>query len=290
MTGMPYWTTDIGGFFRPGRSQYTDAKYQELLTRWFQWGAFNPIFRIHGYQSETEPWKYGEQVEDNMRKMLNLRYRLLPYIYSEAWQITTNGSTIMRPLVMDFNSDTAAMNQRFEYMFGKALLVAPVTEPNVDVWKAYLPSSNSWYDFWTGTRFNGGQITDTPAPLNNIPLFVKSGSIIPMGKSIQFAGQKPEDTLEIRIYQGANGRFELYEDEGDNYNYERGKFTIVPFRWDNEKRTLTIDDREGMYPGMLVERTFNIVLVNGKRGIGVEISSTIDKTINYSGKKIVAQF
>ena len=141
ITGLPYWTTDIGGFFRPGKSQYTDEEYQELLTRWFQWGTFNPIFRIHGYQTETEPWKYGQQVEDNMRKMLNLRYRLLPYIYSEAWQVTKNGSTMMRPLVMDFNKDTVALNQSFEYMFGKSLLVAPVTEQDVTAWDVYLPKS-----------------------------------------------------------------------------------------------------------------------------------------------------
>jgi alpha-D-xyloside xylohydrolase len=290
ITGMPYWTTDIGGFFRPGHSQYTDGKYQELLTRWYQWGAFNPIFRIHGYQSETEPWKYGQQVEDNMRKMLNLRYRLLPYIYSEAWQITKNGSTLMRPLVMDFNDDTVAMNQRFEYMFGNAFLVTPITEPDVNEWKVYLPKSATWYNFWTGERFDGGYTTNTPAPMDIIPLFVKSGSIIPMGKFIQFAGQKPEDTLEIRIYQGANGRFELYEDEGDNYNYEKGKFTIVPLSWDNGKSTLTIGAREGAYPGMLDERTFNIVIVNGNRGTGVEVSSTFDKKISYEGKKIVVRF
>src|ERR1035437_296497 len=128
ITGMPYWTTDIGGFFRPGKSQYTDEKYHELLTRWYQWGTFNPIFRVHGYQSETEPWKYGQTVEDNMRKMLNLRYRLLPYIYSEAWQVTKNGSTMMRPLVMDFREDAKAIDQPYEYMFGKSILVAPITE------------------------------------------------------------------------------------------------------------------------------------------------------------------
>ncbi|MGA7162082.1 MAG: TIM-barrel domain-containing protein [Bacteroidota bacterium] len=290
MTGMPYWTTDIGGFFRPGPSQYTDVKYQELLTRWYQWGAFNPIFRIHGYQSETEPWNYGEQVEGRMRKMLNLRYRLLPYIYSEAWQITKHGSTMMRPLVIDFNSDTAALNQRFEYMFGTAILVAPITEPDVNEWRVYLPKSATWYNFWTGERFDGGYTTNTPAPVDIIPLFVKGGSIIPMGKFIQFAGQKPEDTLEIRIYRGANGRFDLYEDEGDNYNYEKGKFTTVPFNWDNEKSTLTIGAREGAYPGMLDERTFNIVMVNGNRGTGVEISSTFDKKISYEGKKLVISF
>jgi alpha-D-xyloside xylohydrolase len=290
ITGLPYWTTDIGGFFRPGKSQYTDEKYQELLTRWFQWGAFNPIFRIHGYQTETEPWKYGQQVEDNMRKMLNLRYRLLPYIYSQAWQITKNGSTMMRPLVMDFNGDTIALNQQFEYMFGKALLVAPVTEPNVNEWNVYLPESIAWYDFWTGKRLDGGRTITTDAPLNKIPLFVKAGSIIPMGKFIQYAGQKSTDTLELRIYQGTNGRFDLYEDQGDNYNYEKGIYSLIKFNWDEAKKTLTIDSRKGVYPGMLKKHTFNILLVNENRGTGVETSSTIDKIVKYSGKIIVVKF
>jgi alpha-D-xyloside xylohydrolase len=191
---------------------------------------------------------------------------------------------------MDFIRDTAAMNQRFEYMFGNAFLVTPITEPDVNEWKVYLPKSATWYNFWTGERFDGGYTTNTPAPMDIIPLFVKSGSIIPMGKFIQFARQKPEDTLEIRIYQGANGRFELYEDEGDNYNYEKGKFTIVPLSWDNGKSTLTIGAREGAYPGMLDERTFNIVIVNGNRGTGGEVSSTFDKKISYEGKKIVVRF
>ncbi len=139
LTGMPYWTTDIGGFFRPGPSQYTDENYHDILTRWFQWGTFNPIFRIHGYQTETEPWKYGEKVENNMRTMMNLRYRLMPYIYSQAWQISKNGSTLMRPLVMDFQNDAAAVQQKYEYMFGKEMLIAPVTEAGVTDWNVYLP-------------------------------------------------------------------------------------------------------------------------------------------------------
>ena len=279
ITGLPYWTTDIGGFFRPGKLQYTDEKYQELLTRWYQWGTFNPIFRVHGYQSETEPWKYGKQVEDNMRKMLDLRYRLLPYIYSEAWHITKSGSTLMRPLVMDFRGDTAALNRDFEYMFGQALLVAPVTEPAVNEWNVYLPESIAWYNFWTGKRFDGGRTIATDAPLNKIPLFVKAGSIIPMGKFIQYAGQKSADTIEIRIYRGANGRFDLYEDEGDNYNYEKGVYSLIAFKWDDTKKTLTIDSRKGVYPGMLKKRTFNILLVNENKGIGVETSSQIDKAV-----------
>ena len=285
ITGMPYWTTDIGGFFRPGKSQYTDEKYQELLTRWYQWGTFNPIFRIHGYQTETEPWKYGQTVEDNMRKMLNLRYRLLPYIYSEAWQVTKNGSTLMRPLVMDFRDDAKAVNQPYEYMFGKSILVAPITEAGTSDWNVYLPKSASWFDFWTGKQFDGGQTIKTAAPLDKIPLFVKAGSIIPMGKFIQYAGQKSADTLEIRVYKGADGKFDLYEDEGDSYNYEKGKYTVVPFRWDEHRQTLTIGEKEGNFAGSLTRRTFNVVLVSESEGLGT-IASTTKKGIVYEGRKV----
>jgi alpha-D-xyloside xylohydrolase len=289
ITGFPYWTTDIGGFFRPGSSQYTDKKYQELLTRWFQWGAFNPIFRIHGYQSETEPWKYGQRVEDNMRIMLNLRYRLLPYIYSEAWHITKNGSTLMRPLVMDFNNDQSALDQSFEYMFGKTILVAPITEPNVNEWTVYLPKSAAWYDFWTGKRYEGGQTLKTAAPLDKIPLFVKAGSIIPMGKFVQYAGQKAADTLEIRIYKGMDGRFDLYEDEGDNYSYEKGNYAIVPFKWDEERHTFTIGERQGNYSNSLKNSIFNIVFVDESNGFNINYS-TLKKYVLYNGEKIDLKF
>jgi len=285
ITGMPYWTTDIGGFFRPGKSQYTDEKYQELLTRWYQWGTFNPIFRVHGYQSETEPWKYGQTVEDNMRKMLNLRYRLLPYIYSEAWQVTKNGSTMMRPLVMDFREDAKAIDQPYEYMFGKSILVAPITEAGTSEWNVYLPKSVKWFDFWTGKQYDGSQSIKTSAPLDKIPLFVKAGSIIPMGKFIQYAGQKSADTLEIRVYKGADGKLDLYEDEGDNYNYEKGKYTVIPFRWDEHRQTLTIGEKEGNFPGSLIRRTFNIVLVSESDGFGT-IESATKKGVVYEGKTI----
>jgi alpha-D-xyloside xylohydrolase len=285
ITGLPYWTTDIGGFFRPGHSQYTDEKYHEILTRWYQWGAFNPIFRIHGYQTETEPWKYGQKVEDNMRKMLNLRYRLLPYIYSEAWQVTKNGSTIMRPMVMDFNGDTTAINRQYQFMFGKALLVAPITEPGVSEWNVYLPKSAKWYDFWTGKRFDGGQTIKSAASLDKVPLFVKAGSIIPMGKFVEYAGQKPADTLEIRIYKGANGRFDLYEDEGDNYNYEKGSYTIIPFEWNEQRQSLAIGDRQGHYPSCLKKRIFKVVIVNESDGLGI-INSSLSKQVYYSGKNL----
>jgi alpha-D-xyloside xylohydrolase len=289
ITGLPYWTTDIGGFFRSGKSQYTDEKYHELLTRWYQWGAFNPIFRMHGYQSETEPWKYGQTVEDNMKKMLDLRYRLLPYIYAEAWQVTKYGSTMMRPLIMDFNGDTAALNQEFEYMFGKSLLVAPITEPNVSEWDVYLPQSTPWYDLWTGKYYDGNQTIKTSAPLDQIPVFVKAGSIIPVGPKVQFAAEKKWDNIEIRVYAGANGQFTLYEDEFDNYNYEKGSYSTIIFTWNDKKKTLTISDQKGSFPDMLSERKFNIMLVSESRGIGIDVVEKYDKEMIYTGKNTVVK-
>lgn len=287
ISGFPYWTTDIGGFFRSGNSQYTDEKYLELLTRWFQWGAFNPIFRIHAYQTETEPWKYGQQVEDNLRKMLELRYRLMPYIYSEAWQVTKNGSTMMRPLVMDFNGDTSALNQSYEYMFGKSFLVAPITEPQINEWNVYLPKSTSWYNFWTGEHFDGEQTIKTAAPLEKIPLFIKSGSIIPFGPKVQYAAEKKWDNLEIRIYPGADGVFTLYEDENDNYDYEKGEFSTITFTWDDVNKVLLIGERKGSFIGMLTERKFNIVKVAKGKGTGINAMESYDKVVNYTGQKVV---
>jgi alpha-D-xyloside xylohydrolase len=285
ITGMPYWTTDIGGFFRPGRSQYTDEKYHDILTRWFQWGVFNPIFRIHGYQSETEPWKYGEKVENNMRTMLNLRYKLLPYIYSEAWQVSRNGSTIMRPLVMDFGTDEKAVQQGYQYMFGKSMLVAPVTEAGAVEWDVYLPKNAVWFDFWTGKKYSGGQKIAADASQNKIPVFVKSGSIIPVGAVKQYSAEKTDAALEIRIYSGANGRFQLYEDEGDGYNYEKGKYTIIPFTWNDVTKTLQIGAIQGSFPGYLKNRTFNILLV--KDGDGINNPRSASKTVIYQGKGVV---
>jgi alpha-D-xyloside xylohydrolase len=223
-----------------------------------------------------------------MRKMLNLRYRLLPYIYSEAWQVSKGGSTMMRPMVMDFNGDTAAINHQYEYMFGKAILVAPVTEPNVKEWNVYLPKSSSWYDFWTGQHFNGGQTVKTDTPLDRIPLYIKAGSIIPLGKLIQYAGQKPADTLEIRVYKGMDGKFELYEDEGDNYNYENGSYTIIPFIWNEQQQTLTIGEKQGSFPGSLTKRVFNIIYAKDVKGVGLVDNATL-KSVVYHGVKTIVK-
>lgn len=286
ITGLPYWTTDIGGFFRPGNTQYTDEKYHELLIRWYQWGAFNPIFRVHGFQSETEPWKYGPVVEENMRDMLELRYSLIPYIYSESHKVTAKGSTIMRPLVMDFRNDVKALDQPFEYMFGKAFLVAPVTEPDITEWNVYLPQETSWYDFWSGKKYAGGQILQAKAPLNRIPLFVRAGAIVPIGKKIQYTGQLSADTIEIRIYKGADGMFELYEDENDNYNYEKGMFSTIGFAWNDSSETMTIGKRIGEFPGMLSTRIFRIVIVSPGDGSGAEMTGRNQKEVRYNGREM----
>ena len=286
LTGMPYWTTDVGGFFRPGPKQYKDTAYHDILTRWFQFGTFNSIFRIHGYKTETEPWMYGDNVMKNMQTMLNLRYRLLPYIYSNAWMISNQGATLMRPMVMDFQKDTTAVSQAYQYMFGKSFLVAPITQPHVDEWNVYLPKSVQWYNFWTGKRFEGGQTIKTSAPLEKIPLYVKAGSIVPMGKFLQYTSEKPMDTLEIRVYAGADGHFNLYSDEGDNYNYERGNYTIIPFQWNDKQQTLTIEKQQGDYDGALKKRVLYIVWVAEDIGNGINESTKV-RVVNYSGEKII---
>jgi len=283
LTGMPYWTTDIGGFFRPGSSQYTDPKYHDILMRWFQWGVFCPIFRTHGYQSETEPWKYGDKVEGEMRELINLRYQLLPYIYSQSWEISHNNSTIMRPMVMDFKDDPEALKQAYQYMFGKSILVAPVTMPEAKDWKVYLPNGTAWYDFRTDKSYDGGQNITTDASKNKIPLFIKSGSIIPLGPIMQYSSEKSNETMTIKVYSGKNGFFELYEDEGDNYNYEKGNYSIIPFTWNEKNKTLKIGSRQGTFEGITEKRTFNINVIglNGK---------TINRTILYDGRSVKSEF
>ena len=286
LTGMPYWTTDIGGFFRPGSTQYTDPQYHDILTRWFQWSTFNTIFRMHGYQTETEPWKFGDMVMNNMRSMMDLRYRLMPYIYSEGWQISKNGSTMTRPMVMDFNNDPAAIAQSYQFMFGKSFLVAPITKPGIIEWSVYLPKSTKWYDFWTGKKFTGGQTVKTDAPQDRIPVFVKAGAIVPMGKFLQYTSEKPMDTLEIRIYPGADGHFTLYSDEGDNYNYEKGKYTEISFKWNEQQQILIIDKQHGSYTGALKKHVFNIVWVNESKGYGTAITPK-EKLVVYKGEKMI---
>jgi alpha-D-xyloside xylohydrolase len=289
ITGQPFFTTDIGGFFRPKTTQYTDTAYHELLIRWFQYGTFNAIQRIHGYKTNTELWLFGDTVLQNCKEMIDLRYRLIPYIYSTSWQVSKNNASMMKPLVMDFRSDTNVYNKNMQFKFGASFLVAPVVSPKTNTLPVYLPKSTHWFDFYSGKTYQGGQTIIADAPLNKIPLFVKAGSIVPIGKSMQYVGEKQHDTLEIRIYTGANGKFTLYEDEGDNYNYEQGKYATIGFKWNELLKKLTVGNREGSFEGMLQKRVLNIVLVNKTNGIGANFSKG-GKLVSYTGKSVDINF
>jgi alpha-D-xyloside xylohydrolase len=287
LSGLPYWTTDIGGFVSGNPD---DPAYRELFVRWFEFGTFSPIFRVHGTRNndQNELWSYGPDAQKILTSYDRLRYRLMPYIYSMAWMVTSTGYTPMRALAMDFRTDPRALNVGDQFMFGPAILVNPVTEPTADTRRMYLPKA-AWYDFWTGGKQSGARTIDTVAPLDRIPLFVRAGSIIPMGPDLQYAAEKPADPIELRIYRGDNGEFTLYEDENDGYNYEKGAYATIPIRWDEAAHTLTIGERKGGFPGMLDKRTFLVVFVSENHGTGVGPTERADRTVQYDGDTVVAK-
>jgi len=284
LSGIPYWTTDIGGFVSV---KSDDPAYRELFVRWFQYGAFCPIFRVHGTRStdQNEIWSYGPEAQAILTKFDRLRYRLLPYIYSMAWMTTNQSYTPMRPLAMDFRDDVRALNIGDQYMYGPAFLVSPVTEPAATTRRLYLPHAQ-WYDFWTGSSIDGGNMVDAAAPLDHMPLYIRAGSIVPMGPDLEWSTQNPEDPTEVRVYRGADGNFTIYEDENDTYNYEKGAYTTIPLHWDDAKRSLTIGERHGQFPEMLQSRTFRVTFVRENHGVGVDDTENADKVVTYSGKEI----
>ena len=285
LSGMPYWTTDIGGFISGGN--LNDPQYRELYTRWFQYGAFCPIFRTHGTRNpdENELWSYGPDTEKILVQYDRLRYRLMPYIYSLAWRVTNANDTPMRPLVMDFRDDVKAQNIGDQFLYGPAFLVNPVTEQGATERHLYLPKAE-WYDFWTGEQLQGGRALTAPAPIDRMPLYVRAGSIVPFGPDEQYAAEKPADPIELRIYRGADSTFTLYEDESDNYNYEKGVHAEIPLTWNESQHTLTIGDRRGTFPGMISERTFHVVFVAANHGTGVDPTPTFDQAVHYTGKAV----
>jgi len=297
VSGIPYWTSDIGGYhLNWGAPDWSKPEYRELFTRWFQFGSFCPIFRIHG---KGERAIFSKNWDDKTRAILvkydKLRYRLLPYIYSLAGKVTTDNYTIMRSLAFDFRNDKNVYNIPDQYMFGPAFMVNPVTEQlytgsNASAGKTtrdvYLPSGTTWYDFWTGKTYNGGQTIDANAAIETMPLYVKAGSIIPMGPVMQYSTEKPDDNIELRIYPGADGEFTYYTDENNNYNYEHGSYSTFKLKWDDKQHVLTISDSKGKFPGMLTKRKFNIVLVNGSHGADPGVTDHADKTISYYGKQL----
>ena len=449
-TGIPYWTTDIGAFIPDNPLGNRDNAYREIYLRWFQYGVFNPVFRSHGSGTAREIWNFGDEgswTYEPLKKFDNFRYRMLPYLYSMAWQVTSNDYTMMRALAFDFKDDANVYNIDDQYMFGPAFLVRPVTEkmyyeknylgdlitgdvlidkdgnpgglttefyngidfdtlvttdvrkqidfdwndgvsrpegihqhyysikfsgkieapetgkytflttsndgirvvidgktvienwtphgatvdmgdielekgkkyditvdyfqtlggavtkltwikpsvaaklkakelPPVKSVQVYLPKGAEWYDFWRGDKYDGGQTIEVPAPIDEIPLLVKAGSIVPFGPFLQYAEEKPADPIEIRVYTGADAEFVLYEDEGNNYNYEKGVYATIPVKWNEKEQTLTIGERKGEFPGMLKKRTFNIVWVDKNHGVGPEPVKKSDKVVKYSGKEV----
>lgn len=285
LSGNPYWTTDIGGYWPPHNDPLADRAYQELYARWFEFGTFCPIFRTHGHRPHNEMWSY-DKVEPILVEYDKLRYRLMPYIYSLAWKVTSEDYTIQRPLVMDWRADPKTWNVGDQFMFGPAILVNPVLKADATHRSVYLPAAPLWYDFWSGKSMPGGQEIEADAPLDRMPLFVRAGSILPMGPQIEYAAQDPSGPIEIRIYRGADGQFDLYEDAGDGYDYQRGQHSVIPFRWDDRRSALTIGAREGSFPGMVEHRTFRVVLIDNNHGVGAEVAGAANAEIAYDGKEI----
>ena len=318
LTGNPNFNTDIGGFFcgsyntKGTGSAPKNPQFQELYVRWMQYGLFCPVFRSHGADAPREIWQFGqkgEPVYDAIEKMIRLRYRLIPYLYSTAWQVTSNNQSYLRPLFSDFSADKKVWDMTDEFMFGQSILAAPIVDPQYteeqiikedamtgwdkkdvrdqkeDVrginWTEaktttkYLPKGATWYDFWTGKQYKGGQNVTLTTSLDRVPMFVRAGSILPLGPEMQYVGEKTWNNLEIRIFPGVDGSFLLYEDEGDSYNYEKGAYATITFQWKNATRTLTIGAQQGSYPGMLKARQFTIVLPDGT-----------SKTVDYTGQQI----
>jgi len=315
ITGSPRWSFDIGGFFvkHNGIQWFWDGAfekgcedlgYRELYVRWFQLGAFLPMFRSHGTDTPREVWQFGQPGEatyDTLVKFIRLRYRLMPYIYSLAGWETHRDYTMLRALAFDFRSDPQVYDIRDQFMFGPALMVCPVTEPmyygpdstplddQPRHRKVYLPTGCDWYDFWTGKRYAGGQTLWVEAPLEIMPLFVRAGSILPLGPEIQYADEKPGAPLELRIYPGAAGSFTLYRDEGDGYAYENDQFAWTPLAWEDATRTLTTGPTSGSYPGMPERQTFKIVMVSEGHGTGVKEETPPSAEISC-GSQVVAQW
>ena len=313
LCGIPFWNTDLGGFFYWEFEQSPkNPALQELQTRWMQWGTFMPLMRNHcSSPMVSELYEFGKQGDwayDAIVKAIKLRYRLLPYIYSAAGDCVQNSGSMMRALVMDYASDKKASRLNDEYLFGRNILVKPITDPMYtwkdskkkghtiypDVKKAsapvnvYLPKGNKWYDFWSNAVYEGGQDVQRLCPIDIMPVFIKAGTILPFGPEVQYSSEKPWDELEIRVYPGADGTFTLYEDEGDNYNYEKGKFSEIRFSWDEASHSLSIAPRKGSFKGMLQNRKFHVVLVGADSGVG-DMPMKACKTVEYGGKALKVQ-
>jgi alpha-D-xyloside xylohydrolase len=298
MSGLPYWTMDIGGFSVQKRFEFakegsTDMdEWRELNTRWFQFGAFVPLFRSHGQFPYREMFNLVPEKHPAYQTMLwynKLRYRLMPYIYSLTGAVYHNDYTIMRGLPMDFPQDVRVRNIDDQYMFGFALMICPVYNYKERQRDVYFPNNGGWYNLYSGEYIAGGQKISVAAPYERMPVFVKEGSIIPVGPEIEYTGEKKDSPIDLYVYTGKDASFELYEDEGSNYNYENGKFSKIKITYSEENKKLTIHAREGEYDGMMKDRVFRVIVVT--RNQPVEILAEIEdaETVNYVGQQVDIQ-
>jgi alpha-D-xyloside xylohydrolase len=295
ISGLPYWTMDIGGYTMQSKFSAAHPKpedeeeWRELNARWFEFGTFCPLLRVHGELRPREMWTLGGESHPAYQAELKfdrLRYRMFPYVYSLAGAVTQRGGVFMRPLVMDFASDTTAREIADEYMFGPELLVAPVTQYKARTRSVYLPQSTGWYDFWTGKPVPPGTRIEAAAPYDSIPLFVRAGSIVPFGPELQYIAEKPSDPVTLYVYAGANGSFTLYEDQGLTYDYEKGAFSEIPIQWNDSAQTLNIGKRKGSFDGMLQRRKFEIVLVSKETPVEFSFVPKPIRTVEYEGAPV----
>lgn len=292
MSGNPYWTMDVGGFcvqrrFERAKEGSEDMnEWRELNARWTQFGAFVPLFRTHGQYPFREVYNIAPETHSAYKTIVyydKLRYRLMPYIYAMTGWVYHNDYTLMRPMVMDFGHDPAVTDLGDQYMFGPSFLAAPVYEYKARARQVYFPKGSGWYDFYTGVYTEGGQEQTVDAPYERMPLFVKAGSIVPMGEEIQYTSEKPEAPITLYVYAGADAQFTLYEDEGTNYNYEKGYYSQIPITYAEATRSLTIGKREGAFDGMVEQRRFHIVLIDKEHQAGFDTHPTPQQTIAYDG-------
>ena len=318
MTGCPNFNTDIGGFFcnsyntMGGGSAPKNPQFQELYVRWMQYAFFCPVFRSHGADAPREIYQFGKKGDaafDAIEKSIRLRYQFLPYIYSTAWQVTSEDESYMRALIYDFAADKKTWDMTDEFLFGKSILAAPIVDPQYTEEKvirtnamtgwdrnevaqklaesvdfsqsktavSYLPAGADWYYFWTEAKYKGGQDVTVESKFDEVPMFVRAGSIIPMAPVMMYAEESKWDNLDIVVYPGADAEFVLYEDEGDNYNYEKGAYSTITFKWNDKAQKLTVGEVKGEFPGMLKNRKFNVRIVGQNNII----------TIDYNGQEVI---
>lgn len=306
ISGLPFWGMDQGGFSvesryvkaqqlydETGQENADLTEWRELQVRWNQFGCFIPLYRAHGQWPLREVWNIaprGHRAYETIVWYDRLRYHLMPYLYSMAGWVNTRDYTMMRPLVMDFQDDPAALNIKDQWMFGPSLMACPVGYYKARQREVYLPEGRTWFDFYSGQSFEGGQTINAPAPLERMPVFVPSGSIIPFGPELQWSDEKPAETINLYVYAGRDAQFQLYEDEGTNYNYERGQRATIDIKWNDQARRLDIGQRVGSFPGMLKERHFNVVLVTADDPVELDLKSPTGRLVKYNGKAVSMQF